>query len=372
LRFLNLTILSNLYCNFNCTYCYEKNKFKNSDISNETINKIISLLDVYLNNRKLRVTLIGGEPTLSKNLPLLIKKLEKYNPEYLLITNGSNFENILKLFDDQIFKRKIRIQISYDGKVINDKERIIKKHNSFTGTSVIILKTLDELINFKKKNKLKNITIDLKPTLDVKYLNLVPEAIKEFRELSLKYKQLFNYGVSEVKESIINLSKDEIRNLIQESFPRILKEEKENFKIFKKPLSAWLQKINFDKPSEFCSAGIDSITINYEGELLYCHRCQFYNNSSLRFGKIENPQETIKTIKEKKSYLLQNKDKFIDQCENCSAIYCQKCPAEFAEINNESIENIYNSWDYNKTKNICFYYQEISKYLYIFWKKYLK
>ena len=369
MKTFHVTIITNKNCNFNCTYCYEKDKFENLDLDDEKINKIINILKKYfnINFTKFHFTFIGGEPTLSKNLNKLIMEIEKNfkNSEYTIITNGSSFQNIMNLFPNfEDMKDRVHFQLSYDGKVINDKDRIILKNNESLPTSDIVLRTLDKLIKVTK-----NIT--LKPTLNIKYLPLVPEAIKEYRELSLKYNHIFNYGVTEVKTPIHFMKQDEIKELIKNSFPKILKEEKINVDTFGFPLSQWLQKINFEKAGAFCTAGIESITISTNLDILYCHRCEYYDNTSeLNYGSLkrDNEELTIKKYLDNREILSKVKDNYYNSCENCEAIYCQKCPAEFAEINNiKKIDNIYNAWD----DNICFYYKEISKYLYLFWKKYL-
>jgi len=357
----HVTIITNKNCNFNCTYCYEKGKFENLDLNEEKIEKIIKFLKDNFKNKKLSFTFIGGEPTLSKNLNLLIKEIEYNfkNSHYTLITNGFSSEHIINLFPNfEKIKENIHIQISYDGQKIHDKDRIIINNNKIIPTSKIVLKTLDELIKITK-----NIT--LKPTLNIKYLSLVPDAIKEFRELSLKYNQIFEYGVTEVKTPMHFMTEEKIKNLVKENFPKILKEEKINLEIFKKPLTTWLNKLNFNNPGAFCTAGIDSITISTNLDILYCHRCEYYDkNSELNYGNINDFDIFFNNRKK----LINNKDNYFNKCKDCEAIYCQKCPAEYAEINNiKQIDKIYNSWN----DNICIYYKEISKYLYVFWKKYL-
>ncbi len=357
-----VTLITNKNCNFNCTYCYEKDKFENLDLNEEKISKIINFLKEKFKNYELTFTFIGGEPTLSNKLNLLVQEIEKNfkNSNYILITNGSSLKNILKIFPDlEKMKDRVHIQISYDGKAIHDKDRIIKKGNKIIQTSDFVLKTLDELI------KITN-NISLKSTLNIKYLPLVPEVIKEFRELSLKYNKIFLYAVSEVKTLIHYLSEQEIKELVKENFPNILKEEKINLEIFNRPLTQWLNKLNFKTPGAFCTASIDSITISPNLDILYCHRCEYYDkNSELIYGNIKNFDNFLKNEK----IFLNNKDNYYSNCKNCEAIYCQKCPAEYAEINNiKQIDKIYNSWN----DNICVYYKEISKYLYLFWKQFLK
>jgi len=360
----NFTILTNKNCNFNCRYCYEKGKFKNQDLTEDTIEYILKLLNDNFKEYDWNFMFIGGEPTLSKKLKILVQEIEKLSSKlnnkvtYDLLTNGSSFQLINNIFEN--YKDRLNVQVSYDGKPINDIDRIIIKKNKIIPTSNLILKTVESLYKY-------NYNFHFKSTLNIQYLNLVPEVLKEFRELSLKYNKIFRYSVSEVKDIIAKLNKEEIKRLIKESFPKILQEESINYKIFNQPLSTWLIEANIEQSYKLCSAGINSMTINYNKKILYCHRIEFYKIPFLEMNNFEDYKKINKQLKNEYEKFHRAKITIDENCKNCTSLYCQRCPAENAEINKiNNIKDFYSSW---QPSNICFYYQEISKYIYYFIKK---
>jgi len=355
----NFTILTNKNCNFNCRYCYEKGKFENQDLNDDTIEYILKILHSF-KNYNWNFMFIGGEPTLSKKLKDLVLEIEKLSSKfknkvtYSLLTNGSSFKNI-SIFEE--YKDRTDIQISYDGYKINDIDRGIIKKNKIIPTSNIILDTVKELHKHKYNFYFKS-------TLNIQYLNLVPEVLKEFRELSLQYNTIFEYVVSEVKDIIAFMDKEKIKKLIDDSFPSILKEEKINFETFNQPLSVWLTRSNLEQPFAICSAGINSMTITYNKDIKYCHRAEFYDIPFLKLNNLDDYKKTRELLKSKYENYIKNSD-----CKNCTALYCQRCPAENVEINKiTNIKDFYSNWS---PTNLCYYYQEISKYIYYFNKKFL-
>lgn len=111
---LNLTIVPTYYCNFNCTYCYEKDR-KNISWNNGTKEAIIDFIEK--NKPKvLNITWYGGEPLLKiREIKSFIKQIEllKLKTNYSIITNGYllNKENIAILKDCKIND----IQVTIDG-----------------------------------------------------------------------------------------------------------------------------------------------------------------------------------------------------------------------------------------------------------------
>ncbi len=74
----------NRKCNISCEWCYAKNSPK-TEMSLSNATKLLSFLE-QLGVK--RVIIIGGEPTLYKHLPELIKNAASRNMQTVLITNG--------------------------------------------------------------------------------------------------------------------------------------------------------------------------------------------------------------------------------------------------------------------------------------------
>lgn len=138
-KFLNLVICPTLRCNLACTYCFEENRKKRSDMSFLVMNKIIHWIIKYCKEHDVKSITIqwyGGEPLLRfQSIEYFLQKLEEnINIEKLktvervrsiIITNGT-------LLTDEIFKKiaKLKmeaVQICFDGdKETHDKMRIYK------------------------------------------------------------------------------------------------------------------------------------------------------------------------------------------------------------------------------------------------------
>ena len=75
----------------------------NSRLVSRTDLKAVSFEDVsqyILENKVKWVTISGGEPTMSRNLPILIKRIKKLGSKVNLCTNGLNPEAIEQVLDD--------------------------------------------------------------------------------------------------------------------------------------------------------------------------------------------------------------------------------------------------------------------------------
>jgi len=383
----SFSLINTKKCNFNCTYCYEKGKFNNTDITTENIDKLI-LFFKEINNQgyAIDLTLIGGEPTLSKNNKYLFDSLMLNKIDFnqiRVITNGYSYKLIEDMFSKNFLslnKNKILIQVSYDGIEVNDFDRIIiDKNNNSKGTSRYILKTIDELM----KN---NFDVSIKSTLDFKYFKYIPKILKEFQQLGLKYNKYIPYSLTEEKDSILNFSKEEISEQLKKIMSEIIKIEKENVEIFNKPLSKWFTSFNYNDYDKIaCQAGHKYFAIDFDLNISFCHHSIYLDikreeNKSIFLNiKDDEPRNIFNELLNIENEL--NQIKVDDECKNCNAIYCLRCPiynydnfdkyndSETTTINDQNTLNVL----YRKfhDERLCFYYQELSKYIHYFNKKIL-
>lgn len=109
-------------CNLDCGYCYASKYYKKENMSNETIEKIITkffLPDIVEGVNQ--VVFFGGEPLLNlSGIEYFIKRLEElldegkieYLPRFNIITNGTIYsERVFNLFN----KYKMGVMVSCDG-----------------------------------------------------------------------------------------------------------------------------------------------------------------------------------------------------------------------------------------------------------------
>lgn len=123
-------------CNLCCNYC-EISKIKKKEINTEDASNLVKQ---FHENNVQRISLIGGEPFLRKDLDILVNSLKQFNIHVTITTNG-----ILVPKNIKIVKKVDLIKLSYDGpEEIHEKNRC---KNSYQG----FLKAIESL----KKNNIK-------------------------------------------------------------------------------------------------------------------------------------------------------------------------------------------------------------------------
>jgi len=361
-------------CNFNCTYCFEQGMFENKEISKDDYDKILDFWEREYgvkDNYKINFLVIGGEPSIAKNFSYFLQELKKriQNNKIELgkityITNGYSSNLILNQIQDiNFWKKYFDIQISYDGKIIHDKNRIIKKNNKIINTSDSVLKTIDELYNLGFK-------VFLKSTLMLKDLYYIDEVLKEFKELFYKY-HIF-YAPTEDKYSAKFLKEKELNEIIFQ-FSKVAKFE---YKFYQKNnifLTRWFNdNLLKNKKETFCGAGISLFSINPNLDIFPCHLADYLRESkkdNIYIGNVNTvtskdiDESILKFDKINKKYK-ENYSNKLNECSTCSAIYCVKCPIQKYDDTSD-LTKIYD----NIENNICKYYRGISQYIYLVYKK---
>lgn len=148
-KHLVLTIAPTIDCNFDCVYCFEKNRdsgLMNQETENSIINNLIGQKAEF-GLESLSLTWYGGEPLLAiSRLESIAKRINDLNLQYFeheVITNGYllNEKNIKILSDIGV----ISIQITIDGfKQTHDQRR---PHINGEGSFDAIISNLDNLFN---------------------------------------------------------------------------------------------------------------------------------------------------------------------------------------------------------------------------------
>jgi uncharacterized protein len=173
------TIAPTLACNFNCSYCYEKER-PSINMSDETENQIVKLINSDNRINNLLVTWYGGEPLMAfERIKSLTKKIllkKRFNYSAKMITNGFLFNNeIIK----SLIKLKISdIQITVDG----DKENHDKKRPLLNGggTYERIIKNIKTIYSIYSNNEIK---ITIRVNIDNKNKDKYYDTFKELSRL---------------------------------------------------------------------------------------------------------------------------------------------------------------------------------------------
>ncbi len=262
-------------CNFNCSYCYQKdydNKTNNIKIHPELIDRFFDFINTneFFINRKKYITLFGGEPLLhskayKNTIEYFFNKTIQNNIDIAIVTNGYNIIE----YADILTKLHIReIQITLDGtETIHNNRRKLK---SGEGTFSKIV----EGINFCLKN---NIPVNLRIIVDKENFDNLIDLFKFAKSQNWLNNHLFKtqlgrnyelhscYHKPEVLFDRIQLHIN-LYNLIKKN-PDFLEFHKPEFSI-----SKYLSENNLLPPPIFdaCPACKNEWAFDYTGNIYSC------------------------------------------------------------------------------------------------------
>ncbi|MBQ7217208.1 MAG: radical SAM protein [Synergistaceae bacterium] len=169
------------YCNLRCKHCYQES-YTREELEPEKLLFIAQQISDVLKKWNMlgRISLTGGEPFLSKNLPMLIDYLEhdEYITHFNILTNGTCITP--EHFDIITHCRKLKqIQISLDGSDSPSHDavrgpgafskalesiRILRQNNIETAVMFTLIKSNKdsalEMIDFAEANGVNALTIE--------------------------------------------------------------------------------------------------------------------------------------------------------------------------------------------------------------------
>lgn len=302
----NITYL----CNYNCDFCIqgnkkqhiEKSKGESIEIRNKICNNLITFIEEKINKKYkyLEIYLIGGEVTILKDFPEIIKKLVdckfEGNIKFHLTTNLSANNELLYYLVD-LFNRKykydrtLEISASYYKKFTNE-ENLINKVNILyknkTSSNNIFnakkfLKIFKKILKKYpiKNDVVKNIANKIEPIhVNIDYPICTDEDYKEYIKFKNKYEdkaRRINFIIiRNYKKSISENLKKKLNN---ENNNKRIKVTLSNKKIY---YSSDANKISLhlDNNQQFnpkgysCDAGTKSISIGTLGVVSRCPTCK--------------------------------------------------------------------------------------------------
>jgi pyrroloquinoline quinone biosynthesis protein E len=234
-------------CNNRCVWCYASNRYEKGDLSKE---EFINVIKYLADNGVFEITFSGGEPTLNKALPELIKYANNLGLITHLITNGTLLsKDAVKKMERAGLKT---VQISIEG--------IENQHNRITNN-----KCFKDCVNGIKNVVNSKISLATNTTISNLNKNNIHEILQMLHSVGVK-KANFNYCVTDKAD--LKISKEELENVLEQ----ISTFKKGDFK------TNWLQPMElcyidiykyFSKASK-CSACDTSITISANGDLRPC------------------------------------------------------------------------------------------------------
>lgn len=300
---LAITLITDLNCNMDCLYCYEKDVSLNTKNEYRIINvyEVINLISSEIKSKKykeIEVNVIGGEPLLENNIEFLNNffkeiKLLNINTNFSLVTNGINVSNYI---DNIIFWGINDIQITLDGteKIHNQRRMPIDKNlNGF--------KKIEEGVNMLLQH---NIKVFLRINVDKNNVNYIVDLGRYIKKNMWLNKGLKAYiyplTSSGNKDYVLKETELTIFKMILDKF----KDEEDVSSIFKFDFHGinYIDELIENKcptiRTRFCGVSKGQYVIYVDGTILNCW--WGIENDIFKIGKIDQMNYYIDDSKIKK------------------------------------------------------------------------
>lgn len=342
---MHIEINTTSKCNLKCTYCSEGDACglssafqQHTELSAGDLIEKISGVD----DNDINIYFWGGEPMMNMKLCMDVMKglMDDRRVTFMFYTNGvyiKKYQKELLWLRDEFMKHpkrtrqpRLHIQISYDGEPINSKERL-----TTGGVSTKYSANVKDYFLWLKDN---GISASLKPTLSGHNFKYMYEAFLDFQSVGEDYMPTPDVHSTASKEDRAEWLSDLKVSLLK--IGRHILDNNMRLTTF-----GWFRQSRAN-----CSAGIDVISIDLDGQSYPCHGCMYRNQSDHALGNVmkEDLNEVIKDMSAKyKSYLDDFNKNTEVWCNSCSSPFCLKCPASSYEKSAKKEKGYGTAWQDN-------------------------
>lgn len=349
-KYFNLEVATVSKCNMACTYCFEGEELQtNKKQTKENLEDIIIKIKALLDNDKfiqeypsgICVNLWGGEPSLNyewnKELVDTLRQKPYWDKlTFFMYSNGYHYskvkDHIDLFFPNELKQKKFRLQISWDG---IDNGRVNHKGNPTNE------KIRNHILTFSLMYP--DLSLTTKATIQ-------PEELLKLETIWLEYFKLYQ-DVKKVKDqnhnnTIVNFSptlnyvddfddkNPEYLEQLKIQFGKVSKLEEAFYSKYNHYLFGWFSESQPEartKRLTNCSAGINLLAVDYNGQISSCHGT-LYSNMKKDFDEFhdmnikEDNQSFIQKFFGSREELKAHYSYVADSCISCEATICYKCP----------------------------------------------
>lgn len=367
----NFEITTTQACNCKCSYCFEPDvpfvhrPRLNPAISGTAVEGIKKLLDdpwFTSTFKGINLTFWGGEPTINPQgmWPFVAAFAGRSNVHWHIYTNGTRpdvLEELVTRLEVQRALKRLSVQISYDGKPVHDKHRLMR-----TGEP-----TSEQALTTARMLASRGVNVGFKATITPPDFKHMPEIWESYRELCLEF----------------NVHRDADRRI--QWCPTIdqAKDYGEDFtEDFKAACAAIMvkEKRFYEKNDYFvlqwvgsspntCPHGYSMTCMDTSGFLYTCHGVMYFLEGNREHNDEEITHITspdfIEALHKKHQADDEDHQKGVEAlsetCQNCVATHCAVCNACSAAISTKSTPTL--RW-YDRTAQpyLCKYYKIFGAY----------
>ncbi|WP_412473854.1 radical SAM protein [Halobacteriovorax sp. YZS-1-1] len=355
-KYFNLEITTSALCDLNCTYCFEGEKVDKARLDDE-LPTIFKRIDSILANKDwfqakydgLNISLWGGEPTLNPNF--IIELMNKYkdhdNVDFHMYTNAFNIHNMMKIVDN-VDTSKLNIQVSYDGRAVNDNYRLMKNKKPSSNQVINNLYKLADLgLNVSMKATLPIDSMDSLHQCWLDYHDIQKLLWKASKDIQINYAPTIDYATKFSLEE-----KKEAIKVFRSEFLKIAKEEIAFYNEHGRFLCSWF---GGEDNRKHCSAGLNMAAIDQRGNLYACHGAIYSKHKEeLAYGELadEDFVEKISAYTKKFEEPLKTIHK---DCQDCVATTCMICPVASHEKSEKT--DFFDKWTDNWVNELCGFFK---------------
>mgnify|MGYP001313747318 CR=1 FL=1 len=308
-------------CNLGCKYCSEGHnpdmpdlaKIENSktDVKTQELINFISKVKESRPDEVFTIAFWGGEPMMNMPycLDLMLYYKDDKNVNFFFYTNGTYIEKYrdsIKNINSLLGQDRFEIQISYDGKPINDIERVTKKDKS---TSDEVKRAFEILGEIGVRRKFKS-TITPR-TFKYIYESYVDLISIPGNENYFPTPDSYNDYDPEKTEEYFNDLKVGLAKIAKHIYDNKLRLD----------TFGW-----FRNNKALCQTGINYYGINLDGKLSPCHSTMYDTFNDHEIGDIRD-EDIVKTLEDASEGFKKLLNHMNDDCTGCNVLYCMKCPA---------------------------------------------
>ena len=250
-------------CNMNCVYCYNIFPRNNNDLDQDCLLKFIDDVN-FKTHRKLNILLIGGEPTLYKNIHSLISELK--NRQFVnQIEVFTNFSRDMSFYND-LLSNDIKLVCSWHDEI--DDRSFITNLNNISNDMVDNIVEISMMFEHDNCDRWSNVIDGIRH----KYSRVIRPWILYHKEKIFEYEE---YQKKIFARTVLKLNKVKIQDFLHTENPF-----NSIFDYFSDPYQeSFINKI--------CSAGFDTLYIHNNGNVYKCQNDFFYDKPKL-YNIMEN------------------------------------------------------------------------------------